>query len=131
MLMREHCIIISMSRSNGVTLSMSVDDLIDHKLVHEIHTSERKSYRACRRRWDWIFRENLYPVMTAKPLEFGTAFHLGMETYYDPTTWSFNRSVVAEYAIKKFVDKCNEQRRAFLNQQSIGYLEEEVQADYD
>lgn len=108
-----------------------VNDLIRLKLVHEIHTSERKSFRACRRRWDWIFRDNLYPYMTAKPLEFGTAFHYGMEKYYDPETWNWPRDVVGEYAIQQFVKKCNEQRQAFLKQEAVPYLEEDVQADYN
>jgi hypothetical protein len=105
--------------------------MIDLELVHQIHTSERKSYRACRRRWDWIFRERFYPFMTAKPLEFGTAFHLAMEKYYDPKTWTFPRETVAEYAITQFVKKCNKQREAFLKQKAVPYLEEDVQADYD
>lgn len=31
------------------------DNMIARKLVHEVHTSERRSFRGCRRRWDWIF----------------------------------------------------------------------------
>lgn len=106
-------------------------ELIKLKLVHEIHTSERKSYRACRRRWDWIFRDSLYPFMTAKPLEFGTAFHLGMETYYDPKMWNAPRATMAEYAVTKFVEKCESQRKAFLEQSAVPYLEADVKEDYD
>lgn len=109
----------------------SVDDYIERKLVHEIHTSERKSYRACRRRWNWIFRQNRYPYITAKPLEFGTAFHIGYETYYDPTTWHLPRPTIAQLSIKRFVDKCEAQRKAFLDLNDTSYLEDDVQTDYD
>lgn len=110
---------------------MDVDELIDLELVHEIHTSERRSYRACRRRWDWIFRQNYYPLMTAKPLEFGVAFHYGMEKYYDPDTWDWPRDVVAQYAIKAFVDKGEEQRKKALENSQQQYLDADIQEDYD
>lgn len=104
---------------------------IDQRLVHEIHTSERRSFRGCRRRWDWIFRQSYYPIMTAKPLEFGTAFHAAMEEYYNPTMWDWDREVVAAYAIKTFTDKCNAQRKKALNASAQEALEPEVQQDYD
>lgn len=118
--------------SDAVTVqSLPAEELIQLRLVHEIHTSERKSFRACRRRWNWIFRENRYPYLTAKPLELGTVVHLGYEMYYNPDTWTFPHEVKAEYAIKRAVDKCETQRRAFLQQTAVPYLDNEVQADYD
>lgn len=63
---------------------LTVEEMVEKSLTHEIHTSERKSFRGCRRRWDWIFRGNYYPVVTAKPLEFGIAYHLA-QGYGSPT----------------------------------------------
>lgn len=103
---------------------------IDQRLVHEIHTSERRSFRGCRRRWDWIFRESYYPVITAKPLEFGTAFHLAMETYYNPDTWNWDREIVAAYAIKAFTEKCMAQKQKALNATNQVALDPDVEADY-
>jgi len=68
--------------------------------------------------------------MTAKPLEFGVAFHAGLEVYYDPETWDMPRDVIAELAIKKFVDVCEEQRAAYLKD-GDGYIEADVQQDYN
>lgn len=99
--------------------------------THEIHTSERKSFKACRRKWNWIFRENYYPTTTAKPLEFGIAYHKAMETFYNPETWKMDREVIGELAVKVFVDECEKQRRAFLQDMDSTYLEEDVQQDYD
>jgi hypothetical protein len=56
-------------------LDSYVKDLLSRKIQHEIHSSELHSFRGCRRRWNWIFRENLYPPVTAKPLEFGLFWH--------------------------------------------------------
>jgi len=99
--------------------------------VHEIHTSERRSYRACRRRWDWIFNQNYYPVMTAKPLDFGVAYHKGMETFYKPETWDFPPNIKTELAIKAFVDTTNKQRKKYMEVVEDWKLEEDVQTDFD
>lgn len=109
----------------GVVLTQGKAD------VHEVHTSERRSYKACRRRWDWLFRHAYYPLQTAKPLEFGVAYHEAMEVFYHPDTWHMDRQVIGALAVKAFVDKCEEQRKAFLEQTGVPYLEEEVQEDYD
>lgn len=99
--------------------------------MHEIHTSGRKSYRACRRRWDWIFRQSYYPLMTAKPLEFGVAFHEAMEVYYNPETWYDDRDIVGQESILKFIERNDKQRKLFLENKDQQYLDADVQEDYD
>jgi len=69
--------------------------------------------------------------MTAKPLEFGTAFHKGFEVYYNPDTWDMPREVVSQLAIKAFVDRCEVQRRAALEVTGQVQLDDEVQQDYN
>lgn len=100
-------------------------------LTHSIHTSERKSFRGCRRRWNWIFREFYYPTTTAKPLEFGTAYHKAMEVYYEPSTWRrdpSDRSVLANAAVMAFKQTCEKQKVDFIN--ATGGIEEEANIDY-
>lgn len=109
---------------------VDVQDYIDAKLVHEVHTSERRSFRACRRRWDWLFRENYYPKTTAKPLEFGVAYHKAMETYYDPKTWDMDREIIAQNAIIDFVQVCEEQKKKAIEETGHLYLEGEQEEDY-
>jgi hypothetical protein len=101
-----------------------------YELCHEIHTSERKSFRACRRRWDWLFRGHYYPYETAKPLEFGIAYHKAMEVWYNPNTWEADREAIAALAILTFEDECEAQLKAFLKQAQVPYIESEVRADY-
>jgi hypothetical protein len=103
---------------------------IDRRLVHEFHTSERKSFRGCRRRWDWVFRQGYYPKMTPKPLDFGVAYHKAEEVYYDPDTWNWPREVVLETAIKAFKDKNNKQRTV-AHDSLMFKTEEEVDEDFD
>lgn len=110
---------------------MDVDELIDKKLVHEIHTSGRKAYRHCRRSWDWTFRQNYYPKITAKHFEFGSAFHKAMETYYNPETWSWDRETVANLAVMEFVQMCEDQKRQMMLTSDRAYLDDEEEQDYE
>lgn len=90
-----------------------VNSFIQKRLVHEIHTSERKSFRGCRRRWNWIFNDFYYPQVTAKPLEFGVAFHNAMEVLYNPDTWKWDRNIVKNVAKQVFVDTCEQQLKKY------------------
>lgn len=109
-----------------------VNDLIQNRLVHEVHTSERRSFRGCRRRWHWIFQEFYYPQVTAKPLEFGVAFHNAMEVLYDPDRWKWDREIVKNAAIQKFVATCEEQKKRYLQVNGTQYISnEETEEDYN
>jgi len=110
----------------------TVDDYIVAKLTHSVHTSERRSFRGCRRRHDWLFRGFYYPRTTAKPLEFGVAYHVGMEVYWDPRLWNRPRDVVLEMAIQAFRQKCQEQLDKYkeLTLQEGQELPHEVKVDY-
>ena len=110
---------------------MDIQWYIDNRLVHEIHTSERRSFRGCRRRWDWIFRQSYYPRTTAKPLEFGVAYHKAMEVFYLPETWTWAREVRAALAVKSFVDACEEQKKKYLAWADRPYLDDVVEEDYN
>lgn len=112
---------------------LTVQDYIDAKLVHSLHTSESKSFRGCRRRWNWFFREFWYPRTTAKPLEFGTAYHAAMEKFYMPELWDKPREVVKEMAVQTFRDKCQQQltEYCFVNNIKRSDLDPEVAKDYE
>lgn len=79
---------------------------IDNKLTHQIHTSERRAFRACRRRWDWAYREMYSPFVQAEPLEFGVAFHKAMEIFYEPRTWLSQLEVKLALAKVAFRREC-------------------------
>lgn len=106
------------------------------KPTHEIHTSMRRSFKGCRRRFGWIFRDNWYPVVTAKPLEFGVAYHRAMEVYYDPITWHLTKNpatqkVLVQMAEAEFVKVCMDQKQKFLRLANVPYLTEDVETDYN
>jgi hypothetical protein len=99
-------------------------------LVHEIHTTELRSYRACRRRWDWAFNQNRQAVKTAVPLEFGIAFHRAMEAMYNPETWGAPRTLIAQFAEAAFVDECRRQKSAW-ERATDKYGADDEERDYD
>lgn len=107
----------------------NVDELINAGLVHSVHTSERRSYRGCRRRWSWIFRERYYPLVTPKPLEFGVAFHAAMEKFYSPETWH-DKETAAALAQAAFVQTCKEQYQNYLKLNK-GNIDPAAKEDYD
>jgi PD-(D/E)XK nuclease superfamily/LAGLIDADG-like domain len=81
---------------------------IDRKLTHQLHTSERKAFRACRRRWNWVYREMYYPLTTPEPLEFGVAFHKAMEVFYEPRMWLSPLFVRRDLALVAFKQECQQ-----------------------
>jgi len=99
-------------------------------LVHEIHTTELRSYRGCRRRWNWAFGEDLQPTSTAVPLEFGIAYHYAMEKMYAPETWGSPRMLIAQFAESAFYDACSAQRKKFNLENERGMSDDE-ERDYD
>jgi hypothetical protein len=114
-----------------------VNALIQKRLVHEVHTSERRSFRGCRRRWHWVFQDFYYPLVTAKPLEFGVAFHNAMETLYTPETWALackpeTRNTIGNAAIEVFVKTCEKQKANYLQDSGTQYItNEQVDQDFN
>lgn len=109
----------------------TVNDYIDAGLTHSVHTSERRSFRGCRRRWDWISRQFYYPKVTPRPLEFGVAFHEAFEVYYRSYLGLFvnpdpEASLAA--AIGTFKRITREQRLKYI--QLNGDIDPEMHADY-
>ena len=107
---------------------LTIKEHIEQKLVHSVHTSERRSFRGCRRRWSWIFQEFYYPTVTPKPLEFGVAFHVGMEHLYDPDTWH-DWNAALGIAKVKFKEKVKEQ--LVTHEKFNGPIDGDTKADYD
>src|SRR6185312_7002878 len=111
----------------------TVDDYIKAGLVHSLHTSTAKSFRGCRRRWNWLYNEYYYPTETAKPLEFGVAFHYAMEKLYDPDTWHDKPTAYA-LARAAFVEKCDEQYEKYCDahggRDAVGHNDPSVTTDY-
>jgi hypothetical protein len=100
--------------------------------THQIRNSASGQFRGCRRRWDWSSRLGYHPLESAKPLEFGTAFHIGMETLYDPASWD-ETSVDEKVHNAKgaFIVACNEQRDNYLRLMGQPRLNFDETDDYD
>lgn len=100
-------------------------------MPHEIHVSERRSFRGCRRRWNWAYREGFVPDTPIKALEFGVAYHAALETYYNPTTWKSSPQEKLRAAILIFEGLCETQRSNYLTTMKIRSLPDDVATDYD
>lgn len=101
-------------------------------MPHEIHVSERRSYRGCRRRWNWAYREGFVPEGRQKHLDFGVAYHAALESFYDPELWE---STSAEEKLARaqqvYMDKCIEQRDKLLKSLGIRELPEQETETFD
>jgi hypothetical protein len=92
--------------------------------VIPIHTSDRATFKACRRRWNWSSpsKSNLVPKAAVHgirpPLWFGTGIHKALEKYYHPTlredpvavwlSWfdlQWNGGVVTTEEVDEYVDR--------------------------
>lgn len=82
--------------------------------VIPIHTSDRITFKRCRRRWDLSsrIRQNLKPKAPARALEFGTAIHAALEVYYDPMMWDADREIVQLATLAAFWAVNKEQKAA-------------------
>lgn len=92
---------------------MNITDYIDKKLTHAIHNSEVLSFRGCRRRHHWVFVDGWYPTTTAKPLEFGSAFHKALEVWYDPEFWFKDPETRLLLTIQTFINECERQKNQY------------------
>jgi hypothetical protein len=95
--------------------------------VIPIHTSDRITFKQCRRKWDLSsrIRQNLKPKQPAKALEFGTAIHAALEVYYEPQLWRADREVVQQCTLARFIEVTKEHKAA------RGELSEEDRIDFE
>ena len=100
-------------------------------MSHEIHVSERRSFRGCRRRWNWAYREGFVPETPIKALEFGVAYHKALECFYHPVSWDAPSAVKTERAVEEFTLECTKQKTNYLTAMHVRSLPDEVEQDYD
>jgi len=106
---------------------MELNDYINANLVHSVHTSERRSRRGCPLKTHWIYDKGYYPLVTAKPLEFGIAMHKALEKYYDPLTW-FDLETKRALALGAFSESIDQQYKNYCRLNSPS---PEMKAEYD
>lgn len=96
-----------------------------------IRTSDRGQFKSCRQKWDFgsKIRMNFEPKTNAKPLEFGTAFHKGMERFYDPDLQGLPYHIRCEAAVAAFDQVCRDQSKGYVALK--GTLDDLVKADFN
>lgn len=81
---------------------------------HVIHVTQRKTYKRCRRQWDWECRRELEPKRRPIPFDFGTAIHAALQTYYNPITWKQDRETIKAASLSAFARSMREQWADYL-----------------
>lgn len=105
-----------------------VQQFIAAGLIHSVHTSERKAFRACRWRWDKAYRQKYQPFTMPKPLEFGIAWHVAMETWYDPDMWDTDRETHYLVTVETFIKVIADQLKRY--EEYNGAPDDETLKDY-
>lgn len=87
-----------------------------------IHISDIRSFRSCRRKWNWSspLRENLEPVMPYLPFFTGKAFHAALEYFYRdgiPFDQTVDRYMASEEAAMLDVDSLWDGEKEALEEQ--------------
>lgn len=101
-------------------------------MSHQIRTSARRSFRGCRRRWDFAYRQGWQPLEEPRPLEFGRAFHSAMEEIYNPETWFLtDADSKLQLAKNVFELECEKQRHQYLRDNGLIRLDFDQRNDYD
>jgi len=99
-------------------------------LTHEIHSSQLRGYRTCRRMWDWRYRDNWEPIKRPAPLEDGTVWHKALEALYNPETWNVPLKDLHRFAQEALIAEADHQRADYLLRSAKYQLDEEEALDY-
>lgn len=94
---------------------------------HVIRTSERTTFKKCRRLWDFnsVLRQAREPVKMSSALAFGIAIHVGLQHYYEPERWEFPQDVKVGKAVGEFVKENERQRREYMEARGDLSVEDE------
>ena len=97
-----------------------------------IRTSERITFKKCRRLWDYTSQNRmaLEPVRMHNALSFGIDIHVGLQHYYDPNFWDLDDQSKTERAIIAFGTSI-EMRRKQEKQASLGGITVERDQELD
>lgn len=130
-----------MTQTQSDLIETTIDKLVEPhatadprpRLTHEIHTSETRSFRSCRTRWDWAYRQGYVPDRSQKALELGIAFHEGLQAFYDPEVWTTTTpEEKAQRAIAAAAACCEAQRLHYTRlsgQEKLAFPEGDDYAD--
>lgn len=77
-----------------------MNESTDRPVPIQIRTSDRNSFRRCRRRWGWSshHRQYLEPIVKSDPLWLGTGFHYVLEDYHGYKRFKTPADALREYA---------------------------------
>jgi hypothetical protein len=94
--------------------------------AHVIRSSERESFKRCRRAWDFgsRTRQNLEPIKPTRVFDFDRAIHAALAVYYFPGMWEWDRQIVLPLAIDGFLKSMQKQLDRYAEHQKLSAEEE-------
>lgn len=95
--------------------------------AYVIRSSDRESFKRCRRAWDLSARErqNYEPVKPAQAFDFGRAIRDALAVYYFPGMWEWNRAIVLPLALEGFLKSMRAQKETYIAQHALTDEEEQ------
>lgn len=100
-------------------------------MPHQIHVSERRSFRGCRRRWNWAYREGYSPLTKNKHLDFGIAYHKAKDVFYEPESYSvLSVEERLSRAILAFTNECEDHLEQYLLATEQKEAPQDVEEDF-
>lgn len=94
--------------------------------------SDRYTFKTCRQLWHYSSynRLNLEPRIGYKPFEEGSAWHAGMEVWYDPDLWTKSPTIRRDLAIGRYTRETAEARRRAVEINGGDDLDPEQEIDF-
>ena len=86
-----------------------------------INSSDRRSFKRCRRAWDLgsRARQNYEPIKPTRVFDFARAICDALAVYYFPGMWEWNREIVLPLAVEGFFLSMQRQRGGYEQQQKL------------
>jgi len=95
-------------------------------MVYVITSSDRESFKRCRRAWDFgaRARQNYQPIRSDGVFDFDRAIHDALAVYYYPGMWKWDRAIVVPLAMEGFSKSMRKQRDHYLAAQKLSPKQE-------
>jgi hypothetical protein len=87
-------------------------------MTYTITTTDRATFKRCRRSWDFGSRErqNLEPIVPAQPFDLEQALRYALTVYYFPAMWDWSRGIVRPLVLEGFLKSMRQQRARYEEQ---------------
>lgn len=100
--------------------------------AYVISSSDRRSFKRCRRAWDLDsrLRQNYEPIKPMQVFNFDRAIRAALAVYYFPGMWQWSREIVLPLAHEGFLKSMQQQRDRYVEHRKLSVEEERDWQDH-